>query len=68
MTFAVTVNLREKTDGAFQPTHFVEQVKRMHHKRNKGFEEEFQVTEAQHECVYSFMYSYLLYKSMLKHV
>ena len=52
MNFAVTVNLGAKTDGAFQPTQFVEQVKRMHQKRNKGFEEEFQVTEVQYECVY----------------
>ena len=27
----------------------MERVKRMHRKRDKGFEEEFKVTEAQHE-------------------
>ena len=64
MTFAVTVNLRAKTVGAFQPTHFVEQVKRMHLKRNKGFEEEFQVTEVQYECVGLCIHTYILYISL----
>ena len=59
MTFAVTVNLRAK---AFQANQFVEHVKRMHEEKDKGFEEEFKVTEAQHA---SFMYS--PYRSMLKH-
>ena len=48
MTFAVTVHLRAK---AFQTNQFVEHVKRMHKEKDKGFEEEFKVAEAQHECI-----------------
>ena len=48
MTFAVAVHLRAK---AFQANQFVEHVKRMHEEKDKGFEEEFKVTEAQHECI-----------------
>ena len=44
------MNLRAKTDGAFQSNQFVKHVKEMHEKRDKDFEEEFKVTEAQHEC------------------
>ena len=48
MTFAITVNLRAK---AFQANQFVQHVKRMHKEKDKGFEDEFKVTEAQHECI-----------------
>ena len=44
------MNLRAKTSSAFQSNQFVKHVKEMHEKRDKDFEEEFKVTEAQHEC------------------
>ena len=43
------MNLRAKASSAFQANQFVEHVKEMHQKRDKGLEEEFKVTEAQHE-------------------
>ena len=46
MTFVLTVNLRAKASSAFQSNQFVEHVKEMHQKRNKGFEKEFKETEA----------------------
>ena len=54
MTFDVTVNLRAK---AFQTNQFVEHVKRMHEEKDKGFEEEFKVPEAQHEYIYNYSFS-----------
>ena len=50
-TFVATVNLKAKVNSDFQENQFVEHVKRMHRKRDKGFEEEFKVSEAQHEYI-----------------
>ena len=58
MTLAVTVNLRAK---AFRTNQFVEHVKRMHEEKNKGFEEEFKVAEAQHECICNYRFSSFIY-------
>ena len=44
------MNLRAKTNSAVQSNQFVKHVKEMHEKRDKGLEEEFKVSEAQHEC------------------
>ena len=47
--FAVTVNLGTEAGCAFQASDFVEKVKAMHEERDKGFEEEFKVTQRQHK-------------------
>ena len=49
MHFAVTIYLGAEAGCAFQASNFVEQVKEMHEERDKGFEEEFKVTQSQHK-------------------
>ena len=42
------MKLSTEAGRASQANSFVEHIKKMHKKRDKGFEEEFKVTEARH--------------------
>ena len=44
---------------AYEANNFVEYVKKMHIERDRGFEEEFKVNEATHNCIYIYTHTYI---------